>query len=46
MSHKGSWNRVKDHKAWNESPLWDNIKRVKEQAKLKNKNKPKTKTEK
>jgi hypothetical protein len=23
MSHKGSWSRVKDHKAWHESPLWN-----------------------
>jgi len=22
-SHKGSWNRVKDRKAWDECPLWD-----------------------
>jgi hypothetical protein len=23
MSHKGSWSRVKNHKAWQESPLWN-----------------------
>lgn len=24
MSHKGSWNRVKNRKAWDECPLWKN----------------------
>ena len=28
MSHKGDWSRVKDHKAWQESPLWDKKKAV------------------
>lgn len=23
MSHKGSWNRIKDYRAWNNSPIWD-----------------------
>ncbi len=23
MSHKGSWNRIRDYQAWNNSPLWD-----------------------
>jgi hypothetical protein len=23
MSHKGSWNRVRDIQAWNNCPLWD-----------------------
>jgi len=23
MSHKGSWSRVSNHKAWQESPLWN-----------------------
>jgi hypothetical protein len=26
MSHKGSWNRVKNRKAWDECPLWKNKK--------------------
>ena len=25
-SHKGSWNRVKDRKAWDECPLWNKSK--------------------
>ena len=29
-SHKGSWSRVKDTKAWDECPLWNNIKKNKE----------------
>ena len=28
-SHKGSWSRVKDYKAWQESPLWDKDKKGK-----------------
>jgi hypothetical protein len=46
MSHKGSWNRVQDHKSWDECPLWGNIEKkkaakqpkVKEKAKIKIKN--------
>jgi hypothetical protein len=29
-SHKGSWNRVKDKKAWDECPLWKNKEKKKE----------------
>lgn len=30
MSHKGSWSRVKDTKAWDECPLWKNKEKKKE----------------
>ena len=30
MSHKGSWNRVKNRKAWDECPLWKNKEKKKE----------------
>ena len=41
MSHKGSWNRVKDRKAWDECPLWDKKKKEAEKAKIKEKTKKK-----
>ena len=37
-SHKGSWNRVKDKKAYDECPLWANIDKAKKKPKKKIKN--------
>ena len=33
MSHKGSWNRVKNRKAWDECPLWENKEKKKDETK-------------
>lgn len=33
MSHKGSWNRVKNRKAWDDCPLWKNKEKKNDETK-------------
>ena len=37
-SHKGSWSRVKDKKAYDDCPLWANIEKAKKKPKKKTTN--------
>jgi hypothetical protein len=37
-SHKGSWSRVRDKKAYDDCPLWDNIEKAKKKTKKKTTN--------